>query len=175
MGGTWVSGKQPSLGLFEVHRHALTAYASGIVGDHMQAEDVVQEAWMRFGAAYGSQPMDHPIGYLYRIVRNLAVDCRRRMARDRTLAGQTLEVAAVAVPDERASPEVEVAAREEVRLLIAAMDELPERTRLALEMRRLEGAKLRDIAERLGVSITVAHQIVADGIAHCRRRVRPIR
>ncbi len=163
--------------LFLLHRTALVDYAMPIVGDRARAEDVVQEAFIRF-APGGPKPqatIDHPLGYLYRIVRNLAVDCRRRVARDRALAGQNLEVAAIAVPDERADPEVEAAAREEVRLLIAAMDELPERTRLALEMRRLEGAKLREIAERLGVSITVAHQIVAEGIAHCRRRVRPTR
>jgi RNA polymerase sigma-70 factor (ECF subfamily) len=55
------------------------------------------------------------------------------------------------------------------------MDELPARTRIALEMRRIEGAKLRDIAQRLGVSVPVAHSIVAEGIAYCRRRVRPLR
>ena len=35
------------------------------------------------------------------------------------------------------------------------------------------GCKLKDIAAHLGISITVAHDIVAEGIAHCRRYVRP--
>ena len=30
-----------------------------------------------------------------------------------------------------------------------------------------------EIAAHLGISVTVAHDIIADGIAHCRRRVRP--
>jgi RNA polymerase sigma-70 factor (ECF subfamily) len=40
-------------------------------------------------------------------------------------------------------------------------------------MRCLDGCKLKEIAARLGVSVPVAYQIVAEGIAHCRRRVRP--
>jgi DNA-directed RNA polymerase specialized sigma24 family protein len=82
------------LALYSAHRNALTSYASGIVGDHSRAEDVVQEAWLRFVAAMGKGPLEEPVGYLYRIVRNLAVDYRRRMIRDKALAGQGLEDAA---------------------------------------------------------------------------------
>ncbi len=163
---------QTPLALYSAHRNALTSYASGIVGDHARAEDVVQEAWLRFGAAIGKGPLDEPVGYLYRIVRNLAVDCRRRMIRDKALAGQGLEVASV-LSESSTTPEAQAVARDDLRRLIAAMDELPERTRIAVEMRRLDGAKLKDIAARLGVSVPVAYQIVAEGIAHCRRRVRP--
>ena len=42
-------------------------------------------------------------------------------------------------------------------------------------MRRFGGCKLKEIAAHLGISVTVAHDIIADGIAHCRRRVRPDR
>lgn len=163
---------QTPLALYAAHRNALTSYASGIVGDHSRAEDVVQEAWLRFVAAMGKGPLEEPVGYLYRIVRNLAVDYRRRMIRDKALAGQGLE-AVIGLADGRATPEAEASAREDLRRLIAAMDELPERTRIAVEMRCVDGCKLKEIAARLGVSVPVAYQIVAEGIAHCRRRVRP--
>lgn len=170
-----MGGDDWALALYAAHRHALTSYASGIVGDRAHAEDVVQEAWLRFGAARAAErPLEEPVGYLYRIVRNLAVDYRRRLTREKGLLGEPL-AGAEGLSDGRATPEAEAAARDELRLLIQAMDELPERTRIAVEMRRIEGAKLKDIAARLGVSVPVAYQIVADGIAHCRRRVRPIR
>jgi RNA polymerase sigma factor (sigma-70 family) len=167
-----VGGDRTPLGLYSAHRQALTGYASGIVGDHARAEDVVQEAWLRFGTAMGKGPLDEPVGYLYRIVRNLAVDCRRRMAREHIVVGESLS-AAESVPDERGTPEAVAVAREDLRLLIDAMEELPERTRIAIEMRRIDGCKLKEIAARLGVSVPVAYQIVAEGLAHCRRRVRP--
>lgn len=161
------------LSLFMAHRGELVKYANGIVGDHAQAEDVVQEAWLRFGAAAGRRPLEEPVGYLYRVVRNLAIDGRRRMSREGEIIRRDVEAPAEDTADAQPSPEAEVLARDELRLLAEAMAELPERTRIALEMRRLGGCKLKEIAAHLGISVTVAHDIIADGIAYCRRRVRP--
>lgn len=164
---------QNILALYLAHRGELVKYASGIVGDQAQAEDVVQEAWMRFGAAAEARPLDEPVGYLYRIVRNLAVDGRRRARREELVVQPGAEAAAAETADDAPSPEATVAARDELRLLDAAMAELPQRTRIALEMRRFGGCKLKEIAAHLGVSVTVAHDIVAEGVEYCRRRVRP--
>jgi RNA polymerase sigma-70 factor (ECF subfamily) len=162
-----------TLALYMAHRGALVNYASGIVGDRAHAEDLVQEAWLRFFAAAGRRPLDEPVGYLYRVVRNLAVDGRRRLLREGRMveAGPGLEQRDIA--DAHPSPEAEAVARDELRRLTEALAELPERTRIALEMRRFGGCKLKEIASHLGVSVSVAHDIVAAGIAHCRRRVRP--
>ena len=40
-----------ALSLYLVHRGALLNYANGIIGDRAQAEDVVQEAYLRFADA----------------------------------------------------------------------------------------------------------------------------
>ncbi len=53
-----------------------------------------------------------------------------------------------------------------------AFAELPERVRIAVEMHRFGGARLREIAAELGVSVTVAHELVVTGVAHCRSRLR---
>ncbi|MEX2451981.1 MAG: sigma-70 family RNA polymerase sigma factor, partial [Rhodospirillales bacterium] len=161
------------LSLYMAHRGELVTYASRIVGDRAHAEDVVQEAYLRFDAAAESSPVREPVAYLYRIVRNLALDVRRRLTRERRVVEHDAEADARQTRDDRPSPEAEASARAELRLLNDAMAELPERTRIALEMRRFGGCKLREIADHLGVSVTVAHQIVAEGIAYCRRRVRP--
>lgn len=159
------------LAIYVAHRGELVNYANGIVGDRFSAEDVVQEAWVRLGAAADGKAIADPLSYLYRIVRNLAVDGRRRRTReDRTIAPDADQAMA---PDARPSPEIEAADRDELRRVAEAWAELPERTRLAMELRQLAGWKLKDIAAHLGVSITVAHEIVADGIARLRLRVRP--
>src|SRR3546814_1293981 len=66
------------LNLYLRHRAELIDYATPIVGDRALAEDVVQDAWLRFSEA-GSHDaktrlIRQPVGYLYRIVRNLALD-----------------------------------------------------------------------------------------------------
>lgn len=160
----------PNLDVYLSHRSALIDYATPIVGCPARAEDVVQEAFLRFDAAAGVRPLDEPAKYLYRIVRNLAIDGRRRRLRDEVSSSAAEDRDAA---DDTPSPEAQALARDELRLLNEAMAELPERTRIALEMRRFGGCKLREIADFLGVSVSVAHDIVAEGVAHCRRRVRP--
>lgn len=161
------------LALYLTHRGELVNYASGIVGDRAHAEDVVQEAWLRFGAAAEQRPPDEPLGYLYRVVRNLAIDGRRRMTREARVLDHGIAADAELAAADHPSPESEAQGREELRLLQAAMAELPERTRVALEMHRFGGFKLREIAAHLGISVTVAHELIAAGVAHCRWRVRP--
>lgn len=158
-----------ALALFVTHRGALVNYASRIVGDPAQAEDVVQEAWLRYGAAVLGRRLEEPVGYLYRVVRNLALDRRRRLnLEDRHSAGQVGRLAA-SLADEAPSPEDEAIARQELQRVIAAMAELPERTRIALEMHRFGGCTLKEIAERLGVSVSMAQVLVIQGIKHCQR------
>jgi len=156
--------------LFMAHRDELLAYASGIVGDHADAEDVLQEAFLRFDAVAGARPLDEPLGYLYRIVRNLAVDGRRRKTREgRLILADTTQ--AEETPEDRPSPEAEAAGRDELRAMRDAMAELPERTRIALEMHRFGGCTLKDIAAFLDVSIGTAHGLVISGLEHCRARL----
>ncbi|WP_296322987.1 sigma-70 family RNA polymerase sigma factor [Reyranella sp.] len=161
------------MALYLAHRVELVKYATTIVGDMARAEDVVQEAWLRFGSATQDRTLDEPLGFLYRIVRNLAIDGRRRLIREALIVAPVELAAAPEAADDHASPEATAASREELVLLQEALAELPERTRIALEMRRFGGFKLREIAAHLGVSVTVAHEIVASGIAFCRQRVRP--
>jgi RNA polymerase sigma-70 factor (ECF subfamily) len=49
----------------------------------MDAEDVVQEAYFRLAALDGHNQVAQPVGYIYRIVRNLAVDLIRRFSREK--------------------------------------------------------------------------------------------
>ena len=161
------------LQLYLAHRASLIAYALPIVGSRARAEDVVQEAWLRFAAQGGSgataEPILEPIGYLYRIVRNLAVDLVRR---SRFETGAGLDGAdLVAMAADAPSPETEVLYRDELRIVREALSELPERTRLALELHRLRGKTLQETAVVLGISVTRTHQLIARAVTHCADRL----
>lgn len=160
------------LNLFVAHRGALVDYAAGIVGDRAQAEDLVQEAWLRLDQAASRSRLDQPLGYLYRIVRNLALDLYRRTRRERqVVSGGSLDTLNDVSPDECPSPEKAVLYKDQLELLRLAMDELPERTRIAMEMHRFGGCKLKEIAAFLGISLPMAHVLVSEGVAHCKRRL----
>lgn len=160
------------LSLFMTHRGALVDYASGIVGNRAQAEDLVQEAWLRLDQASSRSRLDQPLRYLYRIVRNLALDGYRRTRREsQVVTAGGLDVAAEISSDDRPSPETAALYKDQFELLREAMAELPERTRIALEMHRVGGCKLREIAAFLGISLPMAHVLVSEGVQHCKRRL----
>lgn len=153
-------------------RRDLIRYASRITGDRDHAEEVVQEAYLRLGEMAAKQPLARPGGYLARIVRNLAIDRLWRSRREEAAFAPDGEAALASAVSDEPTPEQTVLARDEFARLEAALAELPDRMRIAVEMHRFGGAKLREIGEELGVSVTVAHELVVGGVAHCRSRLR---
>lgn len=166
-------GKQPSsIDIFVTHRRALLNYASSIVGSRAHAEDVVQEAWLRFDEASSGKFLEDSTSYLFRIVRNLAFDGQRRLKREgQVITDDDFEAAANMPANSAPSPEMVALYKDEYALVMEALGELPERTRMAFEMHRFGGAKLREIALALDISLPLAHRLVADALQHCKERL----
>jgi RNA polymerase sigma-70 factor, ECF subfamily len=70
------------LGIFEGERARLTGLAYRITGSLTDAEDVVQEVWIRW-AARGASAMDNPAGWLTTVTSRLAIDYLRAQRRRR--------------------------------------------------------------------------------------------
>lgn len=156
------------LEIYLANRKALVDYAAPIVGGRAQAEDVVQDAWLRFDGR-DAAPIQQPVAYLYRIVRNLALDLTRRLHTDKYQHDGADMLAGLA--SDTPSPEHQLYHQDELRQLELAMAELPERTRIAFEMHRLGGCTLQTIATHLGISIGLTHQLVRDALTHCAERL----
>ena len=163
---------ETTLSLFVENRGALVDYANSITGNRAQAEDLVQEAWLRFDAAAQGRLIEDAKGYLYRIVRNLAMDCQRRKAREsRVFKTDHFDKAAENCADETPTPEAVALYKDEYQRVREAMAELPERTRIAFEMHRFGGAKLKDIAAFLDISVSLAQVLVTEAAEHCKARL----
>ncbi|MEM9158563.1 MAG: sigma-70 family RNA polymerase sigma factor, partial [Verrucomicrobiota bacterium] len=165
-------GDSEALEIYQAHRATLINYARRFVGDASRAEDVVQEAWLRFDRAMNKQAPVDPAGFLYRVVRNLAIDSGRKSQREERVISFGGAESDSVLESNAPSIERSLQAREDLQRLWEALDELPERTREAIKMRRLEGLKLKEIAARMDVSAPFVHQIIAAGLAHCRRKMR---
>lgn len=157
--------------LYNAHRGDLVNYANKILRDRSSAEDVVQEAYLRFSKASKSQILSEPAAYLKRIVRNLCLDMKRKTQREQARIQDTQDGSLEQVRETRPSPESQVAAREELYLLQQALAELPERTRTALELYWYHDYTMREVAQYLGVSLGLTHSLVADGLEHCRLKL----
>ena len=158
------------LRIYMENRPALVDYAAPIVGSRSSAEDAVQEAYFRFVPPPGP-PSDigAPASYLFRVVRNIAIDMTRRVSsetRRDTQFARTIDSAACVT-----SPEEETVHRETLALVKAALDELPAATRKAFEMKRLDGETYQNIAVHLGMPRSSAHRLVQTALAHIMRHM----
>lgn len=155
-----------SLAIYLAHRDELLNYAHHLLRDRATAEDLVQEAWLRFSSK-GPQAADlaQPAKYLFAIVRNLALDWLRRgsIHAPATVAPETLE----AVPSEAPSVERVLYYRDKLRALEQALADLPERTQVAFVMYRVERRTLQEVATHLGVSVPRVHKMIKDAMLHC--------
>ncbi len=154
---------------FLLHRAALVAAAAPIVGSRSHAEDVVQDAYVKLSEPTSAGDIRQPVAYLFRLVRNLAIDRARRVALEiRYGAREPVPLTALAGEP---SPEEIVAARDMLRALEAALAELPERTRSVFEMNRVGGHSPARIAAALGISERLVYLLLRDAMSHCRRRL----
>ncbi len=154
------------LQLYLSHRAALIEYALPIVGDRMRAEDVVQEAYLRFVPnrdAPADPVVNQPLHYLYRIVRNLALDLiRRRQTEQRYQLGEPDWWIVPATPR---TPEEELSFRQKLQQIDEILGEFLPEVRLAVKMHRLGGHTLQEIADLLGVSVNMVHRMVRDAVS----------
>jgi RNA polymerase sigma-70 factor (ECF subfamily) len=166
-----VTQDNTKLDVFMTHRAALVDYATPIVGCPARAEDVVQDAYLRFAQRPEmgeDQALRQPLAYLYRVVRNVALDCVRRMSAEarRDKAQEILAPMATTAP----SPEDIAVSRDGLRQIETALADLPDRARRAFELHRFEGLTFQQIAERLDISPASAHRLTRDAMVHLMRR-----
>jgi RNA polymerase sigma-70 factor (ECF subfamily) len=160
--------------LLEQHRGEMTAYCYRMLGSTFEAEDAVQEtflrAWRSFDRFEGRATLR---SWLYRIATNVCLDVlggKERRARPMDLGpaqaaetplGDTLPEATwiQPIPDGRVLPEdgdpAELAEqRETIRLaFVAALQHLPPRQRAVLILREVLRWKATEVAELLDTSV----------------------
>ena len=144
----------------------LTRFAFYIVGSHDAADDVVQQVWVQLWERRAIVEPDQLTPYLYRAVRNRALNEQSASAvRERFRANVQAEAATGTATAAVPSPEDAVLT---IAVVQAAVDRLSDRRRLAIRLRLEEELTHAEIAEILGVSAVAAQRLVARAIADLR-------
>ena len=153
---------------FERHRRQLLRYLARLVSSSDVAEDLSQEAFARVYVVQDGS-LRSPRSFLYRTAHNLAMD---HMRHRRVAATEPLdEVAADTLGDGQPAPDVCVAGREELRLIEAAIEELPPKCRKVFILLRFEGRSYKEIALAMALSETMVRKYAARALEHCRARL----
>jgi len=142
--------------LVERHQRRAFSIALGLVRDEQDASEIVQEAFLRvyrgLDAFNGAASF---FTWLYRIVKNLAIDLMRRPAWQRELADELAGEQADALFLARLAetePEDTLRRRELASVVGRAIDALPPYHRAVILMREVEGMSYEEMAVAAGVS-----------------------
>lgn len=134
------------------------------------AEDSVQEVFARLARRSGLAGLVNVEGYLFETAASVAIDHHRRgrvRAEDRH---DPYDESRHAVPDLASDRHLE--GKQELAMVLAALRELPERTRNVFLLARLERMRHAEIARRLGISVSTVEKHVVRALTHLSIRVR---
>ncbi len=162
-----------------VNSHARTAFrlAYRLTGNERDAEDVVQESFIRAYRQLGRFEARSNFGtWLHRIVVNCAMDSLRAR---HTRTTERLSAAVGDVPDmaasDQPSPERLALSTEIRRRVDASMDELTPQERVAFALRHYEGRSIDEIGRTLGVQKSAAKHAVFRAVKKIRIALEPLR
>jgi RNA polymerase sigma factor (sigma-70 family) len=155
----WLAGR------FEAHRPHLRAVAYRMLGSVSEADDAVQEAWLRASRA-GADGVDNLGGWLTTVVGRVCLDMLRRR---RSRPAEPLDDQAAELADGGPDPEAEAVLADAVGpALLVVLDTLGPAERLAFVLHDLFAVPFGEIAEILGRSEAAARQLAS----RARRRVQ---
>ncbi|MFF0773446.1 sigma-70 family RNA polymerase sigma factor [Nonomuraea wenchangensis] len=153
---------------FEAQRDRLRALAYRVLGSHADAEDVVQEAWVRL-SRQDEAAIGNLAGWLTTVVGRISLDVlRSRQAHPETAYGHEFADLVVTPADEPA-PDEQVALADSVGFaLLVVLDSLTPGERLAFVLHDMFAVPFHEIGHILGKSADAAKMIAS----RARRKVR---
>jgi RNA polymerase sigma factor (sigma-70 family) len=156
--------------VFEQHRTHMRAIAYRMLGSLPEADDAVQETWVRFAAA-GTDGVENVGGWLTTIVTRACLNVlRARAARPEQPAGMHVpDPIAVRADDAAPDPEQEALLAESVGLaLMVVLDALTPAERVAFVLHDVFGVPFSVIGQLVGRSEQAARQLAS----RARRQVK---
>lgn len=153
---------------FESQRDRLRAVAYRMLGSHADAEDVVQEAWLRL-SRQDTAAIQNLAGWLTTVVGRISVDVlRSRQAHPETSLNDRLPERMVTLDDSPA-PEEDALLADSVGLaLLVVLESLRPNERLAFVLHDLFAVPFEEIGKILGKSTDAAKMLAS----RARRKVQ---
>ncbi|MFC4015065.1 sigma-70 family RNA polymerase sigma factor [Nonomuraea purpurea] len=160
------SPTDPVAKAFEAQRDRLRAVAYRMLGSHADAEDVVQEAWLRL-SRQDAATIHNLAGWLTTVVGRISLDVlRSRQAHPETSYDDPQLVVTV---DDGPAPEDDVALADSVGLaLLVVIESLGPSERLAFVLHDLFAVPFEEIGQILGKSANAAKMLAS----RARRKVQ---
>jgi RNA polymerase sigma-70 factor (ECF subfamily) len=163
-GQDWLAEK------FEENRGRLRGVAYRMLGSAGEADDAVQEAWLRLSRS-DAGAIENLGGWLTTVVARVCLDMLRSRTsrREESLSAHATDVPPTSVVSKKIDPEQEAVLADSVGLaLLVVLDRLDPAERLAFVLHDLFGSSFDEIAEVVGRTPEATRQLAS----RARRRVQ---
>ena len=122
---------------------------------------------MRAFAAEAERDVLSPRAFLYRIAKNLALNERERLAHRTTSFIEDYPDPSVIGASDQVSGEDVVEGRQKMAIFAEAISALPPQCRRVFLLRKVQGLSQKDVAQRLGLSVSTVEKHLATGLLKC--------
>lgn len=156
----------------EVHPHdgQLKAYLRRSFPSVQDVDDVVQDTYLRVWKRNLAQPIASAKGFLFQVARRLALNIVRH-DRASPIDERVTENETSGVVEERDFRDT-ICTRQEVHVLLDAIEILPRCCREIVLLRKIEGLSQKEIAEKLGLSERTVQVQACRGLKRLRQLLR---
>lgn len=150
--------------LVDAYGSELFGYLWRLLGDEAEAEDCLQDSYLRAYKAYPRTELDNLRAWLYKIATNVA---RTRLQRNGRQASRQAELHEEHASGE-ARVETQVLQRISAEAVKAAVARLPRQQQAALLLRKYQGLEYGEVAAALGCSEPAARAHVYQALKKLR-------
>jgi RNA polymerase sigma factor (sigma-70 family) len=172
-----VNGQQPSqlLELYFSRRDAIARFLAARLGNRQEAEDVLQELFLKLDRNVASEEVRDPAAYLFRMAANLARDHRRERQRAHTREADWADVQSMVagsdIVEDAPSAEAAYGAKQRLAAIRAALDELSPQCRRVFTLHKFDGLSHEEVAKQAGISRSTVEKHMHTALKHLIERL----
>lgn len=156
-------------------RDAIGRFLSARLGSRDEAEDVLQDLFLRLGRVEAAGDLRDPAAYIFRMALNLARDRRRERgrasARDAQWVNTNYQMAGNEPVLDQPSAETAYNARQRIAAVQRALESLSPQCRRVFQLHKFEGLSHQEVAERTGITRSTVEKHMNTALKHLIQRV----
>ena len=134
-----------------------------------KVDDYAQETFLRGFAAETRTQIKEPKAFLFQVARNVVLTDARKDSRSAIGHLQHEDDIAEVIDERQATSEEWIDGRRKLTLLSKAVAQLSPQCRKAFLLRRVDGLHYKQIANRMGISVSGVEKHVTNGLLKCNR------
>lgn len=165
----------PLLTAYFANAAAIVRFLTARLGDRSIAEDLSHDLYLKLAGRTIAEEVRDPAAYLFRMALNLARDYRRERqrahAREADWASSRATIIGTEAVSDAPSAEAGYAARQKLKLVHEALEELSPQCRRAFVMHKFEGLSHEEVALRAEISRSTVEKHMRTAMLHLVKRL----